>query len=183
MLPCSRLSPGTLARRSAPSTRSASVKWSMCCTSSRRSRSAASLAEERAGADSQTAEDSRPGPQTMERARRTGMSTDETIIEGVGNVFDDLGMTDAAAELVKAQLTFQLAKRIKALGLTQTAAAARLGISQPDVSRLMKRRPTGFSTDRLLALLTALDIDVDIVLRPASAAAHTAKVSIREELP
>jgi hypothetical protein len=62
-------------------------------------------------------------------------------------------------------------------------AAARLGISQPDVSRLMKRRPTGFSTDRLLALLTALDIDVDIVLRPTSAPAHTAKVSIREELP
>lgn len=111
------------------------------------------------------------------------MSTDETIIEGVGNVFDDLGMPDAAAELVKAQLTFQIAKRIKALGLTQTAAAARLGISQPDVSRLMKRRPTGFSTDRLLALLTALDIDVDIVLRPASAPAHSAKVSIREELP
>jgi predicted XRE-type DNA-binding protein len=111
------------------------------------------------------------------------MSRDETIIEGGGNVFDDLGMPDAAAELVKAQLTFQIAKRIKALGLRQTAAAARLGISQPDVSRLMKRRPTGFSTDRLLALLTALDIDVDIVLRPASAPAHPAKVSIREELP
>jgi predicted XRE-type DNA-binding protein len=121
-------------------------------------------------------------PQTMERARRTGMSKHETIIEGVGNVFDDLSMPDAAAELVKAQLTFQIAKRIKALGLTQTTAAARLGISQPDVSRLMKRRPTGFSTDRLLALLTALDIDIDIVLRPASAPTHTAKVSIREEL-
>ena len=125
----------------------------------------------------------RAGPQTMERARRTGMSKDETIIEGGGNVFDDLGMPDVTAELVKAQLTFQIAKRIKALGLTQTAAAARLGISQPDVSRLMKRRPTGFSTDRLLALLTALDIDVDIVLRPASAPARTAKESIREELP
>ena len=47
----------------------------------------------------------------------------------------------------------------------------------------MKRRPTGFSTDRLLALLTALDIDVDIVLRPTSAPARPAKVSIREELP
>ena len=99
------------------------------------------------------------------------MSKDKTIIEGVGNVFDDLGMPDAAAELVKAQLTFQIAKRIKALSLTQTAAAARLGVSQPDVSRPMKRRPTGFSTERLLALLTALDIDVDIVLRPASAPA------------
>lgn len=109
------------------------------------------------------------------------MSNNDTITEGSGNVFADLGMPDAAAELVKAQLTFQIAKRIKALGLTQTAAAARLGVSQPDVSRLMKNRPTGFSTDRLLALLTALDIDVDIVLRPASARTHSAKVSIREE--
>jgi predicted XRE-type DNA-binding protein len=71
--------------------------------------------------------------------------------------------------------------RIKALGLTQTAAASRLGISQPGVSRLMKRRPTGFSTDRLLTLLTALDVEVDIVLRPAPE--HAAKVSIREEEP
>ena len=88
----------------------------------------------------------------MERAKSTGMSKHETIFEGVGNVFDDLSMTDAAAELVKAQLTFQIAKRIMALGLTQTAAATRLGISQPDVSRLIKRGPTGFSTVRLLAL-------------------------------
>lgn len=109
------------------------------------------------------------------------MSNDETITEGSGNVFADLGLPDAAAEIVKAQLTFQVAKRIKTLGLTQAAAATRLGLSQPDVSRLMKSRPTGFSTDRLLALLTALDIDVDIVLRPVSAPAHAAKVSIREE--
>jgi predicted XRE-type DNA-binding protein len=109
------------------------------------------------------------------------MSKDKSVTEGSGNVFADLGMPDAGAELVKAQLTFQIAKRVKALGLTQTAAAARLGISQPDVSRLMKRHPTGFSTDRLLALLTALDIEVDIVLRPAPERA--AKVSVREEEP
>ena len=117
----------------------------------------------------------------MERRRKPSMNKENTITEGSGNVFTDLGMSDAAAELVKAQLTFQIAKRIKVLGLTQTAAASRLGISQPDVSRLMKRRPTGFSTDRLLALLTALDIEVDIVLRPAPE--HGAKVRIREEEP
>jgi predicted XRE-type DNA-binding protein len=109
------------------------------------------------------------------------MSKNKTVTKGSGNVFADLGLPDAEGELVKAQLTFQIAKRIKALRLTQTAAATRLGLSQPDVSRLMKRRPTGFSTDRLLALLTALDIEVDIVLRPASE--HAAKVSIHEEEP
>ena len=60
----------------------------------------------------------------MARNRRTGMSNSDTITEGSGNVFADLCMPDAAAELVKAQLTFQIAKRIKALGLTQTAATA-----------------------------------------------------------
>jgi predicted XRE-type DNA-binding protein len=109
------------------------------------------------------------------------MSKGRTVTESSGNVFADVGMPDAEGELVKAQLTFQIAKRIEALGLTQTAAAARLGISQPDVSRLMKKRPTGFSTDRLLALLTALDIEVDIVLRPARALEHAAKVRVREE--
>jgi predicted XRE-type DNA-binding protein len=104
------------------------------------------------------------------------MSKRDVITEGSGNVFADIGMPDAAAELVKAQLTFQIAKRIKALGLSQTGAAARLGISQPDVSGLMNRRPTGFSTDRLLALLTRLDIKVDIVLRPARASADPAKI-------
>jgi predicted XRE-type DNA-binding protein len=108
-------------------------------------------------------------------------SRGKAVTESSGNVFADLGLPDAEAELVKAQLTFQIAKRIKELGLTQTAAAARLGLSQPDVSRLMRRRPTGFSTDRLLALLTGLDMDVDIVLRPTGTPTHAAKVSIREE--
>jgi len=103
------------------------------------------------------------------------------VTPGSGNVFADLGLPEAAAEFVKAQLAYRLAKRIEALGLTQTAAAKRLGLSQPDISRLMKNRPTGFSTGRLLALLNALDLDIDIVLRPASAAEHPAKVRVLEE--
>jgi len=111
------------------------------------------------------------------------MTKDTRIAIGSGNVFADLGLPDAPAELVKAQLTRRLSKRIKALGLTQTAAAKQLGVSQPDVSRLMKSRPTGFSTDRLLAMLTALDPDVDVVVRPADPAPHIAKVRIFEDVP
>jgi predicted XRE-type DNA-binding protein len=133
------------------------------------------------GLDPQSTEARGAGAQAMQRLRRSGMSKGKAVTGGSGNVFADLGMPDAEGELVKAQLTFQIAKRIKELDLTQTAAAVRLGISQPDVSRLMRRRSTGFSTDRLLALLTALDIEVDIVLRPVRTPAHGAKVSIREE--
>jgi predicted XRE-type DNA-binding protein len=90
------------------------------------------------------------------------------VTRGSGNVFADLGSDPAeAAELqVKAELARQIYNRIKSLGLTQIRAAARLGLSQPDVSKLMNARYTGFSTERLIALLNALEVDVDIIVRP-----------------
>lgn len=109
------------------------------------------------------------------------MSKHSTVKAGGDNVFADLGLPNAETELVKAQLTRQISKHITALGLTQTSAAKRLGVSQPDVSRLIKIRPTGFSTDRLLAMLNALDLDVDIVLRPVKSAPRPARVRIIEE--
>ena len=109
------------------------------------------------------------------------MSQHPDVAIGSGNVFADLGLPDADALLVKAQLTYQIAKRIKTLALTQNEASQRLGLSQPDVSRLMKGRATGFSTDRLLALLNALDFDVDIVLRKSDLKPHSTRVRIVEE--
>jgi predicted XRE-type DNA-binding protein len=90
------------------------------------------------------------------------------VTRGSGNVFADLGFSPReASELqVKAELTRQILNRIKELGLTQVAAAERLGISQPDVSKLTHGRFTGYSTDRLISLLNALEVDVDIVVRP-----------------
>ncbi|HWE03443.1 MAG TPA: helix-turn-helix transcriptional regulator [Tepidisphaeraceae bacterium] len=96
-------------------------------------------------------------PKTQVRVRR-----------GSGNVFVDLGFSavDAGELQVKAELTRQIYTRIKAMGLTQIKAARRLGIGQPDVSKLMNARFTGYSTDRLIALLNALEVDVDIVVCP-----------------
>jgi predicted XRE-type DNA-binding protein len=85
-----------------------------------------------------------------------------------GNVFADLGFANAEELQVKAALTRQIANRIKAFGLTQVQAGIRLGISQPDVSKLMKGRCTGYSADRLIAILNALAVDVEIVIRPRS---------------
>ncbi len=90
------------------------------------------------------------------------------IIEGSGNVFADLGLPNDADLQTKAELTRQLYQRIKVLGLSQVKAAKVLGLKQPDVSRLMNGRFTGFSVERLLELLNALAVDVDIVLRPGS---------------
>ena len=67
------------------------------------------------------------------------------VTRGSGNVFADLGFEDADELQVKAALTRQIANRIKAFGLTQVQAGTRLGISQPDVSKLMNGRYTGYS--------------------------------------
>ena len=92
------------------------------------------------------------------------------MTHGSDNVFTDLGFPprDAADLKVKAHLTLRIYQRIKELGLSQTKAAARFGVSQPDVSKLMDGRHTGFTVDRLLSLLNALEMDIDIVVRPSA---------------
>ena len=118
------------------------------------------------------------------KTKRTTDKNTPRVTRGSGNVFADVGFKpEEAAELqIKAELSRQIYNRIKALGLTQVQAAARLGLSQPDVSKLMNARFTGYSTDRLIALLNALHVDVDIVVRPrkGSARREPGVVRVRE---
>ncbi|MCX5659331.1 MAG: helix-turn-helix transcriptional regulator [Planctomycetota bacterium] len=104
------------------------------------------------------------------KIERKDRKVDEStaVARGGVNVFEDLGFpTTQAADLqIKAGLALKIHRRIKELGLTQVKASAQLGLSQPDVSKLMNGRYTGFSVERLLVLLNALEVDVDIVVRP-----------------
>jgi len=86
--------------------------------------------------------------------------------EGSGNVFADLDMPHAEQELLKARLTLQIYKLIKARGLTQAKAGEILGIKQPHVSALMRNRAETFSVERLMEFLTDLGQDVEITVRP-----------------
>jgi predicted XRE-type DNA-binding protein len=92
----------------------------------------------------------------------------DSVTRGSDNVFRDLGFPpgEAADLKVKVELTWQIHHRIRALGLTQIKAAEQLGVSQPDVSKLMHGRHSGYSVDRLFSLLNALEVDIDIVVRP-----------------
>ena len=87
-----------------------------------------------------------------------------------GNVFGDLRLPDAEEHLLKAQLAGCIHDVLRSRKLTQSAAAELLGLSQPDVSRLLRGQFRDYSLERLLRLLTSLDRDVDIVIRrkPAS---------------
>lgn len=82
-----------------------------------------------------------------------------------GNVFADLRLPDADDLPIQAELARLIYLRIKELGLTQAAAAARLGLKQPDVCKLMNGRHSGFSAERLFRFLNALDQDIQIVIR------------------
>ena len=86
---------------------------------------------------------------------------------GSGNVFDDLGVAESAIHLVKAELASQIGVAIKNLMLTQTQAAQRLGVSQPDISRLLRGDFQQYSMERLMTLLTNLDRDVQIIVSKA----------------
>ena len=85
---------------------------------------------------------------------------------GSGNIFADLGLPDAEELLLKSQIVVTLRRLIKARSLTQTEAAKRIGIGQPDLSNVMRGRFRGYSTERLMRMLTAFDQDVDITVRP-----------------
>ncbi|MEI8153991.1 MAG: helix-turn-helix transcriptional regulator [Hyphomicrobiales bacterium] len=84
---------------------------------------------------------------------------------GSGNVFADLGFENAEQELLKAHLTLQIYKIVKARKLTQAQAAALLGIQQPHVSLLMRNRAGTFSVERLMEFLNALGLDIEIRLK------------------
>ena len=82
-----------------------------------------------------------------------------------GNVFADLGRPDAETQLLKAELVTRIDKIIRQRGLKQVEAAKLLGLSQPDISRLLRGNFREYSVERLMRLLTALGRDVEIVIR------------------
>ena len=99
------------------------------------------------------------------------MTVSKTAVEtGSGNVFADLGLADADAHVVKAELVTRIDAIVRQRGITQAEAGRLLGLSQPDVSRLLRGDFREYSLERLLRLLTALGRDIDIVIRQPRAA-------------
>lgn len=91
---------------------------------------------------------------------------DETSVErSSGNVFADVGNPDAEVHLLKAELVSRIDQIIRDRRLTQARAAELLGLSQPDVSRLLRGSFRDYSVERLFRLLTSLGRDVEIVIR------------------
>jgi predicted XRE-type DNA-binding protein len=101
---------------------------------------------------------------------RTSVSKRKADAITRGNVFADLGAPDAEERRTKLKLAYALNAIMEEDRLTQAAAAAKLGLKQPKVSALRNYKLEGFSVERLMTLLNALDQDVEIVIRAKSRA-------------
>lgn len=90
----------------------------------------------------------------------------EEVISSTGNVFEDLGLSEPAERLAKAELARKIGEIITKRHLNQAEAAKLLGVDQPKVSNIMNGRLSGFSLERLIHFLNVLGREVQIVVRP-----------------
>jgi predicted XRE-type DNA-binding protein len=93
-------------------------------------------------------------------------------------VFADLGFPDAAEREAKLHLAYALNQVLDGRKVSQADAAKVLGLTQPKVSALRHYKLAGFSVERLMNLLTALDQDVEIVIRQKPRARKVARMSV-----
>jgi predicted XRE-type DNA-binding protein len=109
---------------------------------------------------------------------KAGASSARLITRGTVNAFADLVFPDAEERQTKLHLAYALNEIMDAEHLAQVEAAARLGLNQPKVSALRNYKLDGFSVERLMTLLTALDQDVDIVIRKKPRSRAAARISV-----
>jgi predicted XRE-type DNA-binding protein len=95
-----------------------------------------------------------------------------------GNVFADIGVENPEEELTKAKLVWEIEQIIKKKKLTQATAAKVMGINQPKVSALIRRKLDGFSVERLIHFLNALGQDIDIVVRQKPSSRKQARINV-----
>ena len=100
------------------------------------------------------------------------------IERGTGNVFADLGYPDAEERQTKLRLAYAINRIVEERRLSQAVAAELLGINQPKVSALLNYKLAGFSVERLMTFLTALDRDVEIVIRKKRRSQPAGRISV-----
>jgi len=95
-----------------------------------------------------------------------------------GNVFADLNLPQAGDLLVKAELAAKIIAEIQRRRLTQSQAAAILGIDQPKVSALKQGKLSAFSIERLMRFLLLLGRDIEITVKGKSKGRASARLRV-----
>lgn len=87
-----------------------------------------------------------------------------------GSVWDAIEDTPQEAEnmRLRSTLLIALSRRIEIEGWTQKDAAARLGVTQPRVSDLIRGKIDLFSLDALVNMVSAAGLHVDMTVSAAA---------------
>jgi predicted XRE-type DNA-binding protein len=99
--------------------------------------------------------------------------------ESSGNVFADLGLPDSEERLLKAGIVVELRRLIKERELTQVKAAKLVGVSQPDLSHLLRGDFDDYSAERLMKMLTAFEQDIEIIMKPHRKAGQRGRITFK----
>jgi predicted XRE-type DNA-binding protein len=91
--------------------------------------------------------------------------TKTKIQKSTGNIFKDLGYENPEETLSKVKMAIKINEIIAQKGYKQKKAAEILKIDQPKISALKNGRLRGFSFERLLFFLDALNYDVEIRIK------------------
>jgi len=115
--------------------------------------------------------------QASREVRRMKMPNRESTPSS-GNVFADLNLPQADDLLAKAELAAKIIAEIQRRRLTQSQAAAILGIDQPKVSALKQGKLSGFSIERLMRFLLALGRDIEITVKGRAKSRSVARLRV-----
>lgn len=98
------------------------------------------------------------------------MKEKNSVIIGSDNVFRDLGFPEEEAQnlLLRADLALHIRRVIAKLGITQTEAAQRAGITQPRMNDLVKGRTEKFTLDALVNVAAKLGYTVKMSFKKAA---------------
>lgn len=104
--------------------------------------------------------------------------SEKRISRGGKNVFADLGFADAEEMQTKVRLAHAINGILEERRLTQAKAASLLDVAQPKISALSNYKLEGFSVERLMTYLTALDRDVKIIIKKKPSSRSNARISV-----
>lgn len=107
------------------------------------------------------------------------MTRKSKVETGNDNIFADLDLPDAGPHFLKAQIVSEIYRLAGAKKLTQVQVGKRLGISQPEVSRMFKGHFREYSVERLMEFLTSFDRDIEIVVRPHKKSGKAGRITFK----
>jgi predicted XRE-type DNA-binding protein len=92
------------------------------------------------------------------------------IEKGSGNIFRDLGFPPGEAQnlIMRAELMVKIEQFVRKSGMTQKEAARLIGITQPRLNLLLKRKIDLFSLDALVNMVARAGMQVKLTVRKAA---------------